>query len=213
MARPRFATADAQLRQGLLDAARDEFAAKGYEAASLNRILLAAGVSKGSFYYYFDDKLDLAATVFEELAQPMALVGDLKRPDTPDEFWAEMHRISYSRLKDIESLRPQYECVMRLANAMLTDEKMRERIMPIFAPGRLKLMELMQRGIEVGALRSDLPVPAIMQLLQDVKMSLYKSMYPGDTVLNEAELRSFTDLIIDLARRITAPPSTKGGTP
>ena len=209
MARPRFATADPQLRQSLLETARDEFAAKGYEAASLNRILLAAGVSKGSFYYYFNDKLDLAATLFMELAKPMALLGDIQRPDTPEEFWAEMHRISYARLKDIESLRPEYECVMRLANAMMSDEKLRDRIMPLFEPGRRKMMELMQRGVEVGALRRDLPVLAIMTLLQDMKTSLYKSLYPGDRVLTEEELRSFTDLVIDLSKRFTA--RSKGG--
>ncbi|MBL8950092.1 MAG: TetR/AcrR family transcriptional regulator [Myxococcaceae bacterium] len=211
MPRPRFATADAALRQNLLDAARDEFASKPYEAASLNRILLAAGVSKGSFYYYFDDKTDLAATLFLELAKPMATIGEFERPSSPAAFWAEMHRISYARLKDIESMRTEYECVMRIASAIATDEALRDRVMPMFAPGRAKMMELLQAGVDVGALRSDLPMPALMQLLQDVKMSLFKSLYPADHVLSEAELRSFTDLVIDLAKRISASP--KGGTP
>jgi hypothetical protein len=50
-----------------------------------------------------------------------------------------------------------------------------------------------------------------MQLMQDLKTSLYKSMYPGDAVISDAELRSFSDLVLDLARRLTAPVSKKGG--
>src|SRR5689334_5750559 len=63
MARPRFERAAPEKREALLDAAATEFAAHGYETASLNRILLSAGLSKGSFYYYFEDKADLAAAV------------------------------------------------------------------------------------------------------------------------------------------------------
>jgi AcrR family transcriptional regulator len=211
MARPRFATADAQLRQRILDAASAEFAAKGYEAASLNQILLAAGLSKGSFYYYFDDKLDLAATIYLEAARPMADIGHIRTPNTADEFWAELHRFSFERLRDIDSKRKETELVMRLAHAMLEHAELTARIMPLFADGRAKLSAFMQRGVELGAVRADLPVPVLMTLLQDVKTSLFKSLYPEERVLTDEELRSFTELVIDMAKRLTAPP--KGGNP
>ena len=40
----------------LIEAALDEFTAKNYENASLNVILKNAGISKGTFYYHFQDK-------------------------------------------------------------------------------------------------------------------------------------------------------------
>lgn len=46
-------------KQELMDAAIDEFGEKGYENASLNNILRAAGISKGTFYYHFENKEDL----------------------------------------------------------------------------------------------------------------------------------------------------------
>jgi AcrR family transcriptional regulator len=64
MPRPRYENIDPLKKSKLLEAAMKEFAANGYELASINRILDAAELSKGSFYYYFDDKLDLATTVF-----------------------------------------------------------------------------------------------------------------------------------------------------
>jgi AcrR family transcriptional regulator len=46
-------------RQVVIDAAIDEFAEYGLENASTNRIVANSGISKGSFYQYFEDKQDV----------------------------------------------------------------------------------------------------------------------------------------------------------
>ena len=40
----------------LIEAALDEFSTKSYENASLNKIIKNTGISKGTFYYHFEDK-------------------------------------------------------------------------------------------------------------------------------------------------------------
>ena len=65
MPRPRFKKLAADKRAAIIEAAGVEFAAHGFQGASLNAIIAAAGISKGAFYYYFDDKADLFATVIE----------------------------------------------------------------------------------------------------------------------------------------------------
>lgn len=44
------------VRQGIIQVGQQLMAAKGYSAVGLNEILGAAGVPKGSFYYYFSSK-------------------------------------------------------------------------------------------------------------------------------------------------------------
>ena len=46
-------------RQVIINAAIDEFAEFGLENASTNRIVANSGISKGSFYQYFEDKQDV----------------------------------------------------------------------------------------------------------------------------------------------------------
>ena len=46
-------------RQVIIDAALEEFAEYGLENASTNRIVATSGISKGSFYQYFEDKQDV----------------------------------------------------------------------------------------------------------------------------------------------------------
>ncbi len=43
-------------RARILEAALDQFAAHGYEAASVDEICARAGVSKGAFYHHFESK-------------------------------------------------------------------------------------------------------------------------------------------------------------
>ena len=49
----------------LLEAALDEFTLKSYENASLNTIIKNAGISKGTFYYHFQDKESLYLLLLE----------------------------------------------------------------------------------------------------------------------------------------------------
>jgi AcrR family transcriptional regulator len=52
-------------RTALVDAARDVFARKGYEGASLDEIAAAAGYTRGAIYKHFDDKEDLLFAVYD----------------------------------------------------------------------------------------------------------------------------------------------------
>jgi TetR/AcrR family transcriptional regulator len=46
-------------RQAILDIAIEEFAENDYNSASISRVVARAGIAKGSFYQYFEDKKDL----------------------------------------------------------------------------------------------------------------------------------------------------------
>jgi AcrR family transcriptional regulator len=59
-------------RQQILSAARDVFGKRGYHAAKIDDIVAAAGIARGTFYLYFDDK----RAIFEEIVdRTMARLG------------------------------------------------------------------------------------------------------------------------------------------
>ena len=53
----------AERRQQILLQARDVFAKRGYHAAKIDDIVAAAGIARGTFYLYFEDK----RAIFEEI--------------------------------------------------------------------------------------------------------------------------------------------------
>jgi AcrR family transcriptional regulator len=52
-------------RERLIEAAREQFGAVGYEAASLDAILAAAGVKRGALYHHFESKQELFDAVLD----------------------------------------------------------------------------------------------------------------------------------------------------
>jgi AcrR family transcriptional regulator len=56
-------------RRTIINAAIEEFACSGLENASTNRIVENSGISKGSFYQYFEDKQDLFMHLLSVLEQ------------------------------------------------------------------------------------------------------------------------------------------------
>ncbi len=94
MARPRFANLDLDTRFQVLETAAVEFAARGYDGVSLNQLIERLGMSKGSFYYYFDDKADLFSTV-ADLAWAIVLPVEALDLETLDasNYWFSLEAL------------------------------------------------------------------------------------------------------------------------
>jgi AcrR family transcriptional regulator len=89
-------------RQQILSVAREVFARRGYHAAKIDDIVAAAGVARGTFYLYFQDK----RTIFEEIVDRMiARVGmaivrvDIKG-NVPEQLKENITRIVRVLLED-----------------------------------------------------------------------------------------------------------------
>lgn len=66
-----------QLRERVLTAALELFAEKGYDATSVNEVVLRAGVTKGAMYHYFTAKEDLLYEIYRSLLDQQ--LADLDR--------------------------------------------------------------------------------------------------------------------------------------
>ncbi len=75
---------DPEKRRQILAGAREVFFERGFDAASMGDIARAAGVSKGTLYVYFEDKVDLFSSLVlgecDETAERL-FVLDASEPD------------------------------------------------------------------------------------------------------------------------------------
>ena len=55
-------------RERIITAVMNEFSSSATEKVSINRIIKAANISRGSFYQYFDDKVDLVEVLVKTFA-------------------------------------------------------------------------------------------------------------------------------------------------
>ena len=159
MVRPRFTKLPPAQQQAILRAALDEFAAHGFHDASLNRIIEAAGISKGSMYYYFDGKEDLFTHVTRiEFEHLLADIGPVALPADPgpDAFWSAVARYYRDCVAQLAA-HPQLASLVRAwlgasQNPTLqrAQQQLEEKVLPW-------VERILAAGQSCGAVRTDLP--------------------------------------------------------
>ncbi|MCD8025463.1 MAG: TetR family transcriptional regulator [Clostridiales bacterium] len=83
-------------RNRIIEAVMNEFASTTTEKVSINRIVKAAKISRGSFYQYFDDKVDLVEVLMSTFIRfSLDGVNDALRESDGDIFY------TYVKLYDI----------------------------------------------------------------------------------------------------------------
>ncbi|WP_415960502.1 TetR/AcrR family transcriptional regulator [Streptomyces sp. 021-4] len=88
---PRFHRLADDRQRHILDVARGHFAQHGPDAASYNKIIESAGVSKTAAYQYFDGKDDLLATVLDGVRDRLlAALGPWEPAESGSAFRARL---------------------------------------------------------------------------------------------------------------------------
>jgi len=71
-------------REEILTAAQRVFSSRGYHAASITDVIDAAGISRGTFYLYFDSKDALFLDLIDRFTNHIMRVVEVVDPDGPD---------------------------------------------------------------------------------------------------------------------------------
>ena len=206
MARPRFANLDLDTRYRILETAAVEFAARGYEGVSLNQLIERLGMSKGSFYYYFDDKADLFTTV-ANLAWAIVLPSqelDLEALDG-EGFWPALESVMEQARARVRA-NPWLIGFTRLIYDPPDVAGVREALEGKFAEARAWQTELIRRGQQLGAVRADLPVELLQALLVGADEAGDRWMVENWHRFAEDEIEHLFEEIFAIFRRMLEPP-------
>jgi AcrR family transcriptional regulator len=106
MPKETFFNLPAEKRQRIIDLALAEFAQNDYDTASISRIVAQAGIAKGSFYQYFENKADLYNYLLTLGAEAKAQFFGSNPPDPQMGTFAYIRWLSEAGIK-FELARPQ----------------------------------------------------------------------------------------------------------
>ncbi len=200
MPRQRFYNLAPRAQKKLLGVATKHFAHDGFERASLNAILVDAGFSKGSFYYYFDDKDDLFATALESAFDgvitklPMPALDEL----TVDEFWPTVEKFVWKWASVFDESGDLVRAAFQLTEA----QRKSARFAPLLAKGQVIYRALIEPGQRLGCIRADLPVETLVALLEANDVALDAIFVrTHDTVTHES-LANHVRLVFDTFKRL-----------
>ncbi len=147
-------------RERILEAANELFYAGGFNATGVDRIIAAAGVTKGNFFYHFKNKEELATAVLDwhrDLALAELDVANLVSQPAAGEALMTLLRRMAKRMLGGE-LCPVRGCffgnfALELA---VGSEPVRRKVLEIFDHFRSLLRQLIERAQAAGEVRSEL---------------------------------------------------------
>lgn len=190
-------------RRQLLRTAAREFAEAGYERASLNRVLVACGMSKSSFYHYLDGKEALFDLVVSEATAAMS--DALAVPSAAElgdgDFWPAIARLLDQLLTLDETA--WFEDFGRMVH--LADAPPASSLARFLAGIRAWLDQALDVGRAGGAVRTDLPASLQTQLVLAVLLAMDRWSLTQQPSADPATRHQLAATQLDTLRRLLDP--------
>ncbi len=177
----------AATRRRLIDAARQRFAADGYDETSTEAIRQEAGVSRGAMYHHFASKREIFEAVFEEVSNEtihaslgesgsgesrvddltracLAWLREVRRPHAAAILLDQgLHVLGWQRARDLEA-----ETSLRLMEGALEDAASAGEIDVVSIPLTARLLNAILAEAALVAV-NEAPATAAAELEQTIR--------------------------------------------
>jgi AcrR family transcriptional regulator len=140
-------------RQQILGVARDVFARHGYHAAKIDDIVAAAGVARGTFYLYFEDK----RSIFEEIVDGMIarLATSIVRVDPRDESRSVAEQVRDNVQRVVRVLLEDHATTkILLSDAPGVDPEFDRKLLSFYEEMSTMLGRTLRDGQKLGVVRA-----------------------------------------------------------
>lgn len=140
-------------RNEILDAAERLFSSKGYDKCTVNDILGAVGIAKGTFYYYFKSKEEVLDAIIDRVTEMVAARAGEAAADPEVSPAAKLLNIVLSMRIEREVDNELMEELHKRENALMHQKSLNSmvtRVAPI-------LVKVVEEGISQGTFKSDFP--------------------------------------------------------
>jgi AcrR family transcriptional regulator len=175
----------------ILRAAVEEMAAVGYGGVTIESIAARAGVGKSTIYRHWSDKLDLIADAFETFHEQLV-------PDLGGRPVREALALLLGHLAEVVLDSTWSRCIPALIEGAERDPRVREFHHRYATERRQVLIDLIERGIEEGAVSAAIdPELATAALLGAI---FYRRLWTGSPLLPEAT-GDLVDVVLGIPAR------------
>lgn len=188
-----------EVRNRILDAALDVFAAEGFAGATIDAIGRAAGFTKGAVYSNFESKDDLFLALldrqFESRGELIATAFDRSGGDTA----ATARVLSHSMLESIHDQTQYYLVLTEFWLRAVRDPQLRERLIARRRAAVEQALHVVQ-STATGLPRRNLTGLAQLVVTVTTGIAMEEMLQPG--TLDEAMLTRLVSALLDPAPEV-----------
>lgn len=185
-------------RNRIIEAAMTEFENYSFENASTNRIVESAGISKGSFYQYFDDKKDLYMHIIHRMVEAkVAYVTPAMKNPFGHDLMDLIHDMNLEGLR-FAANEPRY---MKIGLRLLQDRN-QDIYREVMEENQVKSLEvykmLVKSAKDKGELRPDLDVELTARLIMIMSIEIIHLVTNGYEEIDEKTIMPSLDKLMDI---------------
>lgn len=172
------AQAKAERRLQILNAAREVFAKRGYAQTTVDDIVAQAGVARGTFYLYFDDKRAAFAELVDRFAAQLSTKIVRITTDDPEHPVAEQVRQNIRAIIGV-CLAERVMTKILFTDAPGVDHEFQTRIISFYDTVMQLLIESLKDGQALGIVADGEPRVMAYLSLGALKELLYQAVTLG----------------------------------
>ena len=131
------------------------FAQKGFKETSIQDIVNELNVTKGTFYYYFKSKQELLMDIHLQYIERLIENQETILADKTISYPEKLHSIIFKLVHDIEKEGLRAKVFFREMRHL--SEEHLQQIIPKRDRFKENVQEIIEKGMEAGQFRSDLP--------------------------------------------------------
>jgi AcrR family transcriptional regulator len=150
----------------LFEAALEEFIIHGYEQASINTILIKAGMSKGQFYYHFKNKEGLYLALIDVMIEKKKAF--LTSVMNPEDFTQDIFSVFQAQIRYGLAFAQEYPAINQFADSFLREKgnQIYKRALQVYDfEENQSISALIEQAFAKGEFREDLPLPFIKKTI------------------------------------------------
>ena len=188
------------MRGRIIKESIDLFNKKGFSKTSIQDIVDAIGVTKGTFYYYFKSKqellMDIHLTYIKDLLKEQKVIIN----DEYISYKEKMNKLIYLIVKDMREHGKTAKVFNREVRHL--DEKQLKLVNSHRKEFRLKLQKLIEEGIAIGEFRDDLRSDIMIFGILGIVNHSYHWYNPDGEVSEEELVNIYMDMILNGIKKI-----------
>ncbi len=160
-----------QKRKAVFDAAVGEFSAHMFSEASINRIVKAAQIPRGSFYQYFDGKEDLFSHVIARIFHEIEEIMQARRRDRQDSDALSLFMEKVYATAELNKEKPEYVQITLLQSREKTHFV--RQFFEISAAQRQNVLKLFECDKKCGIVREDIDSSLVIDMIYTLSKELF----------------------------------------
>lgn len=189
-------------RNDIINAAIKEFGEYSYDIASINRIIMVSGTSKGTFYHYFHDKKGLYFAIIKDAIKIKQeyfarMMEDVKQEDN------DFFDIMKAQAKAGAEFMRENPGLWKFGTQFVKEQsRIKDEFEEKYFPGLSEsYMKIVEAGIAGKNFTKRYPTDFIARIIGYVSLHYYDILFDKDETPSPLKIEQMLDMLFDFLKR------------